>query len=276
VLTALVWYNRANAFTSDDDTAIIDLAVAFETLLGLPRDAKTERFVDAVSMLLGRITRLNLWAEQFYSARSDVAHEGRTERVHFMPTKQGNPVEGPLYHSLLAYGRQIFQLCAGTLLFGDYLGTRTELRDRLVTNQERFQFICKTLDDESLPVPERFAAIEQAVAQTNEFRGVREIGLLIGTMLGAVQRAAKNLLACGEFLEPVFRQRVEALAVAPRSHDSYEALAALRALDNLRITGPVDPRSPQAITRRLAEVVWHYTFLHYSWLSEQRRKDKEA
>jgi hypothetical protein len=227
VLTALVWYNRANAFTSDDDTAIIDLAVAFETLLGLPRDAKTERFVDAVSMLLGRITRLNLWAEQFYSARSDVAHEGRTERVHFMPTKQGNPVEGPLYHSLLAYGRQIFQLCAGTLLFGDYLGTRTELRDRLVTNQERFQFICKTLDDESLPVPERFAAIEQAVAQTNELGGVREIGLLIGTMLGAVQRAAKNLLACGEFLEPVFRQRVEALAVAPRSHDSYEALAAV-------------------------------------------------
>jgi hypothetical protein len=46
------------------------------------------------------------------------------------------------------------------------------------------------------------------VAQTSEFRDVREIGLLIGTMLGAVQRASKNLLACNEFLEPVLRARV--------------------------------------------------------------------
>jgi hypothetical protein len=95
-------------------------------------------------------------------------------------------------------------------------------------------------------------------------------------MLGAVQRAAKSLLACSESIEPVFKQRVEALAATSRSRDSYEALSALHALDDLRITEPVDPRSPQAITRLLAEVVWHYTFNHYFWLKEQRRKDQQS
>jgi hypothetical protein len=77
VLTALDWYNRANSLSSDDGAAIIHLAVAFEALLGLPKDSKTDRFIDAVSLLLGRVSRLDLWAEQFYNARSDIAHEGK-------------------------------------------------------------------------------------------------------------------------------------------------------------------------------------------------------
>jgi hypothetical protein len=225
VLTALTWHNRANALTSDDDSAIMHLAVAFETLLALPRDAKIDRFIDAVSLLLGRIPRINLWAEQFYDARSDVAHEGRTERLHFIPAKQKNQVDSPLYHSLLAYGRGIFRLCVGTLLFGAQLGASAGLQDKLVTNQERFQFICKTLDDKSLPVSDRFAAIHEAAVLTGEFRFVQETGLLIATMVGAVQSAAKNLLLCSDSLEPVFKQRIEDLAGAQRSGDSYEALA---------------------------------------------------
>ena len=82
------------------------------------------------------------------------------------------------------------------------MGERAGLRDKLVTNQERFQLICKTLDDESLPVPDRFAAIDEAVSLTSEFRFVRETGLLIDTMTGAVQLAAKKLLLCNDSLEP--------------------------------------------------------------------------
>jgi hypothetical protein len=272
VLTALNWYNRACTLASDDDSAIINLAVGFETLLGLPKDAKTDRIVDAISLLLGRITRLNLWAEQFYNARSDVAHEGRTERVDFMPANQKNLADGPLYHSLLAYGRQIFQLCTGTLLLGAHLGARAGLRDKLVTNQERFQLICKILDDESLKVIDRFAAIDETVALASKFRFVRETGLLIETLIGAVQRAAKNLLLCSDSLEPAFKERLESLAGAQRSRDSYEALGALQALNDLKTMEPANSRSPMAITRRLAEIVWGYTFSHYYWLSEQRSK----
>ena len=275
VLRALIWYNRANALSSDDSNSIIDLAVAFETLLALPKDAKTDRFVDAVSLLIGRITRLNLWAEQFYGARSEVAHEGITERLHFMPAQQKNAPDGPAYHSLLAYGRQIFQLCVGTLLFGAHLGARAGLREKLVSNQERFQLICKTLDDKSLTIMDRFSAIGETVALTNEYRYVRETGLLIETLVGAVQRAAKNLLACGESLEPALKKRVEDLAGSQRSPDSYEALAALQALNDLKIAEPANLQSAQSIVRRLADVVWHYTFMHYYWLKERRDKDSQ-
>src|ERR1019366_6725110 len=104
VLTSLEWYNRANSLMGDDQTAMIHLAVAFETLLGLPRDAKTDRFLDAVSLLLGRIDRLALWAAQFYAARSEVAHEGRTTRFYFSPTTKTLSTDSPLYGSLLGYG----------------------------------------------------------------------------------------------------------------------------------------------------------------------------
>src|SRR5208282_5090169 len=219
VLTALNWYNRANSLASDDDGAIIDLAVGFEALLRLPKDAKKARFVDAISLLLGRVARLDLWAEQFYTARSDVAHEGRTDRLRFMPAEQRNSVDGPLYHSLLAYGRQIYQLCTGALLFGAHLGESAGLRDRLITNQERFQLICKTFDDDSLNVVDRFVAVYEPVALAMKFQYVRETGLLIETLVGALQRAAKNLLVCPDSLEPALKERRESLAGAQPSRD---------------------------------------------------------
>src|SRR5579863_3615869 len=68
-MTAIRWYNRANSYLVDDSQAILSLSVGFEALLGLPRDAKTDRFIDAISLLLGRVARLNSWAVQFYAAR---------------------------------------------------------------------------------------------------------------------------------------------------------------------------------------------------------------
>lgn len=143
------------------------------------------------------------------------------------------------------------------------------MRDKLVTNQERFVLISKTLDDENLPVADRFAAIDDTVALIDEFRFVGETGLLLETMIGAAQRAARNLLQCG-VLEPPFKERVEALAGAPRSRDWYEALEALQILHAFMAADSPELRSPQWILRRLIEVVWGYTFRHYFWLREQR------
>lgn len=273
VLTAITWYNRANALANDDASSILDLAVGFEALLALPKDTKTDRFIDAVSLLLGRVPRLNLWAEQFYGVRSEVAHEGNTQRLRFMlagQNKQGSG--GTLYQSLLTYGRQIFQLCVGALLFGDHLAKHAGLQDIFVTNQERFQSICKTLGDESLPIAARFAEIDITVALISEFRYVPETELHIATMIGAVQRAAKGLLLCSDDLEPVFKQLIENLAAAKPSADSLEELAALHALTELKMAAQENNSSPQAITMRLAEVVSNYTLMYYFWLKEQRTK----
>lgn len=275
VFRSLAWYNHANSAVTDEDTSILHLAVAFETLLALPRGAKTDRFVDAVSLLLGRIARLGTWAEQFYSARCDVAHAGEAEQTLFtLAGVKSRP--GSLYRPLLAYGRQVFQLCAGAVMFGTSLAVRSGLEEKLVTNQERFQTICRTLDDESLTTAIKFASVERIVSTVGRYRFVPETGLSIETMVGAVSRAAKALLSSGESLEAVFKARVENLANAPRSPDHYEALEALRAVTEERTGVPGDPESPSVIWRRLAEVVWQYVFMHYFWLKEQRSKSGGA
>ncbi|HJU12304.1 MAG TPA: hypothetical protein VJ728_15580 [Candidatus Binataceae bacterium] len=270
----MTWYNRANAVSNDDASSILDLAIGFETLLALPKDSKTDRFVDVVSLLLGRAPRLDLWAKQFYEVRSEVAHEGATQRLRFIPTapKKSKAEADALYQSLLAYGRQIFQLCVSTLVFGDQLAKSARLHNSLVTNQERFESICQTLDDDGLSPPERFTAIDSVVALIEEFRYVPETGLLIDTMLGAVRRAAKMLLLCSESLEPVLMQAIEKLAKPESSTDSYEALGALQALTELNTPISENSHSSLTITLRLAEVVASYTFMHYYWVKQQRIK----
>ena len=272
VLTALRWHNRANAAGNRDDCAVLDLAVAFEALLALPKDAKTDRFVDAIALLLGRVPRLNLWAEQFYAARSHVAHEGRAERLLFMPATARNQADSPLYQPLMTYGRQVFRLCVGAVLFGAHLAEQAGLQDKLVTNQERFELICKTLADSSLPVEDRFAAIEDAVDAISEYRFVSEKGLLIETMLGAVKLTAANLLVCDASLDSVIKQRVEGLATARKSTDSYDALDALRAYTEIKWTELPAPRTPQGVLYALADSVWHYTFMHFFWIKRERDK----
>ena len=183
-----------------------------------------------------------------------------------------------LYQSLLTYGRQIFQLCVGTLLFGDYLARQAGLPDILVTNQERFESVCKILDDENLPITDRFAAVDATLALVSEFRYVQETGLSVATMIGAVKRSANKLLLCDHSFYPSFEQLIKDLATAKASPDCYEGLAALHAL-NERKTVATEYRSPRNITLRMAEVVWHYTFMHYFWLKEQRARaanDKET
>lgn len=87
----------------------------------------------------------------------------------------------------LVYGRQIFQLCAGAILFGASLADEAGFTEKFVTNEERLRFICKTLDDESLPVSDRFRAIAQPVALIDNYRFVAETGLLIRTLVEAAQ-----------------------------------------------------------------------------------------
>jgi hypothetical protein len=269
VLTALKWYNRANSAEKAHDTAVLDLAVAFEALLALPKDAKTDRFVDSISLLLGRIPRLDQWAEQFYDARSEVAHVGRAGRLRFAPMKQ-KTADSPLYQPLMVYGRQIFRLCVGTLLFGNYVVKQAGIQEKLITNKERFKTTCKILDDTTISVQDRFSAIADIVASIDEYRFVGETGLLIETMVGALQRAATNLLLCDTSLDSIVKGRIEALATAQNSPDSYEVLAALCALKEVTLAEFHDPRSPHGITQQLADVVWHYTFMHYYWLKKQR------
>src|SRR5208282_1943495 len=109
IYSALHWFNAANESGLDQSQALLNLAVAFETLPRLPQFSKTDRLVDAISLLLGRTERLDNWAEQFYAARSRVAHEGEVRDQYFYVGGATKRRISGIFGSLMLFGRQIFR-----------------------------------------------------------------------------------------------------------------------------------------------------------------------
>lgn len=268
--TAVRWFNAANDEANNDAAAIVSLSIAFETLLSLPADEKTDRLIDAVSLLLGRIPRLDIWARQFYDARSRIVHEGCVQQLRFVATDSRKASEGPLYQSLLSYGRQVFQLCLGTLLTGADLAQTAGLEEKLVTNEERFQKICRVLADETIGTRKRLESLAPILSAAEQYRYIPESGLQLETMMGATRLAAKALLQHDEAISQELKEHLERLATAKRSDDHFEELDALAALDGILDGKPKSPETSCTTTvRQVVKVVWDYVFMHYFWLKEQ-------
>jgi hypothetical protein len=274
VFTAIRWFNAANNEANDHAASIVNLSIAFEALLSLPADEKTDRLTDAISLLLGRIPRLDIWARQFYDARSRIVHEGQVQQLRFVATDSRKGSAGPLYQSLLSYGRQVFQLRLGTLLVGAELADRAGLAETLVTNQERFQKICKILSDQATPTSERLERIAPLVCATQQYRFIPESNLQMETMIGAVRLAAKALLEHNETISQELQEHLERLTTAKRTEDHLQELDALQALDSILHNQSVSTETigSQAV-RDLVGVVWGYVFTHYFWL-KKRLTDK--
>lgn len=115
IFSALRWFNAANENGLNQSQTLLNLAVAFETLLRLPESSKTERLVDAISLLLGRTERLSEWAQQFYDARSRVAHEGEVRDRYFYqvaPTEDKLPAySAPSCCTAARYSNYAWTLC---------------------------------------------------------------------------------------------------------------------------------------------------------------------
>jgi hypothetical protein len=84
IFSAIRWFNGSSRETIDHHEAILNLSTAFEALLALPQSEKTDRLVDSISLLLGRVPRLDSWAQQFYDTRSKIVHEGTAQQLHFI------------------------------------------------------------------------------------------------------------------------------------------------------------------------------------------------
>jgi len=269
IFTALRWFNEANKEANEQSAAIVNLSIAFEALLGLPTEEKTDRLTDAISLLLGRIPRLDIWARQFYDARSQIVHEGDTQRLRFVPVGSQKKNESPLYQSLISYGRQIFQLCLGTLLTGAELAENADLEDKLITNQERFQKICIILSDESIRERERLERIIPIVAAIRQYRYVSETGLQIEAMLGATRSAVKRLLEQNEVASDGIREQLECFSTAQRTNDHFLELDALRTLHDILQNKSVVQTGCTEPVRDLVDIVWDYVFMHYFWVKDR-------
>lgn len=274
IFNAVQWFNAANNTAKDDGSAAVDLSIAFEALLGLPAGQKTDRLTDAISLLVGRVPRLDIWARQFYRARSQVVHEGQSEQLRFVATDSQKVMDGPQYQSLLSYGRQIFQFCVGTLLTGAEFAENAGLEEKLVTNQERFQDICQILTDTSIEPRERLERVRRLVSAIQQYRYIPETGLSMETMIGATRHAARVYLETGA-TPPELDKVLEGLVAARRTTDHFQELDALQALERGFKDNPLaaDMKCGFAL-RDIVEVVWSYTFMHYFWLKKRNSADQ--
>jgi hypothetical protein len=262
IFTAAAWFNRTISAITDEEAAIVQLGIAFESLLQLPRSEKTDRFVDAISLLLGRIPRLDVWASQFYELRSQITHEGRARHTRYViPAVAGKKGEKSYYHPILLFGRQIFQACLSAIVYGERLAQRNDLGAKLVSNAERFVAICKLLSDETQPPLDRLRESRTLIEESDEYRYVPEMGIRLELLLSAVRQVSKCLLSSADEISTF---RIEDLQDCLSSKEDFATLEALDKLIHYK-TASAAPSELEASARTLFGVVWHYSFMHYFW-----------
>lgn len=281
LLTALRWYNRSLGADVPDDAALVHLATAFESLLGLEQGPDiTRRFKSAVMLLIGNVPRADAWLDQFYRARSEIVHRGEANALRFNPYHgmKGVPEDiGSGYRSLLSYGWFIFQICAAAVSSGALMARQIGLESMLLTNRQRLERISMVLSSKE-PANTRLAAVAQDVSDIDRFRFVGEPGLTVDLLLGAAKLFAR---CCLEAIpdEASMRPELEALADATTS-DTFNALHRLRLLaDKIERSSwaagamPGDARSTVAM---FVQSAWHYTFMTYFHLERKARQTPQA
>lgn len=277
VLTALQWYNRSCSLQVTEEEALVLLAIAFECLLDLEQGPNvTDRFREAVQLLVGGVPRLNSWLDQFYKARSKIVHEGRADQLlHFrVDTGIGDSSESR-YRSLISYGRRIFRVCVPTVLTGSRLAERYELSPMLVTNQERLVRICKKLGDAEGDPAEALWGVAEDIEYLEDFRWVAEEGLTVRQLLGTT----KIVMRAYHDSNPDLSQQTLDLAAEIANVDVDDELKALGLVkdvrDRLHADRPTtnstasDSQKLFRLIRSFIDTVWHYTFMYYYSLLEK-------
>jgi hypothetical protein len=262
--------HTANEDAADPDRALLSLAVAFEALLKLPDSSKTERLVDAITLLLGRTERLDEWAQQFYDARSRVAHEGKVgDRYYYVRQNSKQKQASGLFGSLILYGRQIFQLCLATLLVGADLAERANLEEKLVTNNERFEKICRCLDVDIGTPGERLVITEPIIRALERYRFIPSGEISRATVIGAVRRAAATLLKARQSPQEI-TIALTRIAATKREDGELTELTAIEELNaTLKKFEPANLAVEERIVYDLVEVAWMILFEFYYWLKER-------
>lgn len=253
--------------------AIVHLATAFETLLGiLSRREVKQHFCEAVTLLLGRVENLEIWLEQFYKARSEILHKGRAETLRYELPETEKKGERAKYHPLLSFGRPVFESCIPPILLGAHLAGDAKLAEKLVTNQARFVRLCKIFEAETGTSIEKLEQAREVIAALDRYRFVSESGLSIETMLGSAKQAVTALLDSGVEIESEASTRLSVLRDVRRSKDDFETLEALNSVMGLikGNTREVEPDNLVSVVFLLLDCIWHYVFQHYFWRKEVR------
>jgi len=281
ILTALAWHNKSVRQDIDESEALVNLAIAFESLLDLERDKDlTVRFKEAISLLVGDVSRLDSWITQFYEARSDIVHKGQSRHLMFIPTDDPKKDIGKSeleYRSLVSYGRQIFRVCVATILTGAKLANKLNLPSLLISNQERFERICRTLADKNGSPTERILATSQDVIDIENYRFVPEKGLMIEQLIGTAKLIVKQYLDTNPNDDGELVKQMQSL-VTTDTKNHYEALGLINAIqEQARVkssTETVEP-DPHNIVTTLLSSIWGYAFMYFYHLQDKKRQETD-
>ena len=140
-------------------------------------------------MILGYNERLKYWAQQFYDARSDIIHKGKTNKLFF---EIGNQNKGK-YRELTSYGRLIFKIIFNTLINGGYLKTITELKDLFVCNRERFNEIIGVIGD-GKDFINKFNSIEKIIKDISKYRFISEDNISFKDIIECINKITEGFL----------------------------------------------------------------------------------
>lgn len=274
LFTALRWYNKSNSILADNDSALLHLAVAFESLLALEQGPNvTQRFKESVQLLSGAVPKLDSWVEQFYKARSSIVHEGSSAESAFIARYDGkrSPTK---YRSLVSYGRTIFRICLRAVLSGAGAASEIGLASLLTTNQERFEKVCFILSKPGIDSLDALLSLQKDITEIEQFRFVEEPGLRIDTAIAALRFASAHLVKIKPSMPKNILQLYAELVDTTSSPDNFMELDILQRIkgnipDQLPFSNP-QPFDVVSLAFSLTRSVHSYTFSYYYRLKRER------
>lgn len=297
IFTALEWHNRSTAEEVDEKVALLDLSIAFESLLNFENSDKvTDRFRETVMTLLGYDTRLGSWLDQFYNARSAIAHKGKTHRFMFYAmdwdrnriaglhkVKETSQESALPYRSLTMYGRRIFRLCLKAILSGARMAEEDGLSAMFVHNQERLEKICKQLEKTTEPPEKRLHSIVKDVGDLQEHWWSSEKLVLSKTLVAAGRLVLQTYLETKPQLSQEGETRVQEVLQQLRqkgiSEDEklhlFEGLVtALAQGQDSSVTNPspFETEHPFTIVSSILNYLTSPGFLTRKWFQSQNNK----
>jgi hypothetical protein len=149
ILRAIGWFNKANSEENYEqpERQIIDMSIAFESLIYTPRDKVTEYFKRIICQLVSPSNELIRWADRFYDLRSRLMHGSNIDTNDFLYGKEKVRHVTHYYLSKLVFidilltKLQIFRLIEENPFF-KYIRI-SKIDEYLQSNKERFDWLIK-------------------------------------------------------------------------------------------------------------------------------------
>lgn len=275
IFTSLKWYNRSLSYDVNQDIALINLAIAFESLLGLEQgEHVTKRFKESIKLLVGNIEKLDSWLNQFYNARSEIVHEGSSKNLLF---NAGNDKKNTSYYrSLVSYGRLIFKICLNAIVTGTESAYEIGLPNLFITNKERFEHIIKKLDASNAS-KELLFSIKNDINDIERYFFVHEDGLKVDLIIGTLKRVIKVFLDIGIDASDEFKNLFYRFVDKKEKSELYHDLSIIKKMnEQIKIEKEqlTNDDSCINIVISLIKCVWNYTF-DYFYRLERQYKNKD-